>query len=181
MKILFVQTGGTIDKDYPRTTNGQGFEIGDPAFLRLLERLNPSFDYEVHTVCQKDSLEITDACRETMVEEIYDLLEKAASSGCGFDGVVVTHGTDTMAETARFLGTNDRFAVSAPRIVVTGAMRPERFTNSDADCNLGMAIAAAQTVPAGFVGICMHGLVLSHDEIGRDLDTGKFFRKKAGG
>lgn len=180
MKILFVQTGGTIDKDYPKTTNGQGFEIGDPAFSRLLERLNPSFRYEFHTVCQKDSLEITDQDRESILEQIDDRLEEGIQDGCAFDGIVITHGTDTMAETARFLG-NVEFIYGNPRIVITGAMRPERFSNSDADCNLGMAIAAVQILPEGFVGICMHGMVLRHNEIARDLSTGKFFRKAGPG
>ena len=177
MKILFLQTGGTIDKDYPKTTNGWGFEIGeDPAFRRLLEeRLSPSFEYECQTICRKDSLEITDVDRSAMSREIDIRLEQ----GHRFDGVILTHGTDTMAETAKYLAGSKK---SRPEknvpIVITGAMRPERFSNSDADCNLGMAIAAIQTCPPGFVGICMHGLVLSHDNITRDLQTGKFLFEK---
>ena len=64
MKILFVQTGGTIDKDYPHTTKGWAFVIDEPAFSRILEKLNPSFEYEVVSVCKKDSLELTDEDRE---------------------------------------------------------------------------------------------------------------------
>ena len=62
MHIIFIQTGGTIDKDYPHTTKGWAFEFGDePATKRLLERIsNPSFTYDIITVCQKDSLEIND-------------------------------------------------------------------------------------------------------------------------
>ena len=180
MKILFVQTGGTIDKDYPKTTNGLGFEIGEPAFRRLLEeRLIPSFQYEFHSVCQKDSTEIRDDDRSAMRQEINHRLEKALQSRNPFDGVILTHGTDTMAETARYLAKpNESSPVKAP-IILTGAMRPERFSNSDADCNLGMAIAAVQTAPPGFVGICMHGLVLTHERVGRDLQTGKFIPKIA--
>jgi L-asparaginase len=171
MRILFLQTGGTIDKDYPKTTNGWGFEIGEPAFERLLkERLSPSFDYEVGTVCQKDSTQITDDDRAALAEEILRRLNEK-----NFSGVVITHGTDTMAETAQYLA-NYRTRRRVP-IVITGSMRPERFSNSDADCNLGMAIATVQTAPKFFVGICMHGMVLSHDEIDRCLETGKFFKK----
>jgi L-asparaginase len=196
MKILFVQTGGTIDKDYPKTTNGWGFEIGEPAFRRLLEeRLSPSFEYEVLIVSQKDSTEITDSDRCALATKIQLRLEKAGlAGGIVFDGVVVTHGTDTMAETAEYLGMifsmhrEQREQLSGVKncyhltrsmvpIVLTGAMRPERFSNSDADCNLGMAIAAVQTVPLGFIGICMHGLVLSHEVTDRDPHTGKFVRK----
>lgn len=176
MKILFVQTGGTIDKDYPKMMNGRGFEIGQPAFQRLLEdRLNASFRYEFHTVCQLDSSEITEDIRGKLLEEIDDRLEEAIEHGEGFDGVIITHGTDTMAETARFLGGSD-FG-DETRIIITGAMKPERFSNSDADCNLGMALAAVQTVPIGFVGICMHGRILKHDEIDRNTFTGMFHKK----
>jgi L-asparaginase len=174
MKILFIQTGGTIDKDYPKTTNGWGFEIGEPAFLRLLEeRLSPSFEYEVRTVCKKDSTEITSSDRSNIAHEISRIRH-----GKEFDGVVITHGTDTMAETAfgLYCWLAKNFSDRKVPIVFTGSMRPERFSNSDADCNLGMAIAAVQTVPSNFVGICMHGLVLSHDVIDRDPKTGKFFR-----
>ena len=58
MQLLFIQTGGTIDKDYPRTSKGWAFEFGEPATLRLLEKLQPRFAYEVITAFQKDSLEI---------------------------------------------------------------------------------------------------------------------------
>lgn len=59
MKLVFIQTGGTIDKDYPQTSKGWAFEFGEPATHRILKKLNPSFEYEVLTSCQKDSLEIT--------------------------------------------------------------------------------------------------------------------------
>ena len=176
MKLLFVQTGGTIDKDYPKTTNGWGFEIGEPAFQRFLdERLSPSFQYETAVVCQKDSTEITNEDRLALVKEIEFRLEKGQESDNQIDGVIITHGTDTMAETAGYVAkVSENHRVP---IVLTGSMRPERFSNSDADCNLGMAIATVQMAPLGFVGICMHGRVLSYDEVDRDLETGKFVKK----
>ena len=70
MRILFIQTGGTIDKDYPHTTKGWAFEFGEPATKRLLERLDPSFKYEILTAFQKDSLEITNADRDQLVQLI---------------------------------------------------------------------------------------------------------------
>ena len=72
MKLYFIQTGGTIDKDYPHTTKGWAFEFGEPATRRILEKLNPSFEYEVITAFQKDSLEITEADRQKLVEQIRD-------------------------------------------------------------------------------------------------------------
>ena len=69
--ILFVVAGGTIDKDYPRSTGGYAFEFGDePAIERLLDRLSPSFHYEVVTAFQKDSLEVTDEDRQTLAQII---------------------------------------------------------------------------------------------------------------
>lgn len=161
MSILFIQTGGTIDKDYPHTTRGWAFEFGEPATRRLLERLDPSFEYEIITAFQKDSLEITDADREKLVNLIRIHPKQAA---------IITHGTDTLIGTAQYL------AKKLPErlIILTGAMRPERFTNSDAPLNLGAAIAAANLLQKG-VFVTMHGVVKAYDEIQRDLSTGKFF------
>mmetsp|Transcript_28432 Transcript_28432/g.59568 ORF Transcript_28432/g.59568 Transcript_28432/m.59568 type:complete len:209 (+) Transcript_28432:190-816(+) len=204
MKFLFVQTGGTIDKDYPKITNGWGFEISEePAFQRLLrdkcthQQVPPSFEYEFMTVCRKDSTEINDFDRAELVRLVGDRLLQSEqqqqqqqreignndnhnkhANNLPFDGVVITHGTDTMAETARFLAEQHKHSHKVlPPILVTGAMLPERFSDSDASFNLGMAIAAVQLSPPGFVGICMHGLVLKHDEIDRDAVTGQFVRR----
>ncbi|HAA22931.1 MAG TPA: asparaginase, partial [Cytophagales bacterium] len=94
MHLVFIQTGGTIDKDYPQTTKGWAFEFGEPAANRLLDKLNPSFTYQVVTVCQKDSLEITDEDRASIWQ---CLLNHPAQ------GYVITHGTDTLIETAQYL------------------------------------------------------------------------------
>ena len=167
MKILFVQTGGTIDKDYPHTTKGWAFEIGDePAFERSLARLNPSFEFAVMSAMKKDSLEITDEDRGKLVGCI--------ASKTDFDKVVITHGTDTMPETAEYLNVAQKVpALKNKTIVITGAMRPERFSNSDADVNLGMAIATVQTAAPG-IYLCMHGCVIPHDQIDRNMETGQY-------
>lgn len=161
MKILFLQTGGTIDKDYPRTTGGWAFEFGEPAATRLLERLSPSFEFAVKTICQKDSLEIEDADREKM---------KAAICTSDFSRIVITHGTDTLLQTGRFL----TGCCPHKTVVLTGAMRPERFSNSDAPLNLGVAVGAVQTLPPG-VYVAMHGLVKMAEEMQRDPDSGSFY------
>ena len=70
MHICFIQTGGTIDKDYPHTTKGWAFEFGEPATNRILEKLDPSFTYEVVTAFQKDSLEISDHDRQKLTDLI---------------------------------------------------------------------------------------------------------------
>lgn len=161
MKLVFIQTGGTIDKDYPHTTKGWAFEFGEPATNRILEKLNPSFEYEVLTSCQKDSLEITDEDRSELAELI--------KSHKG-DKFIITHGTDTMIETASFL----KERIKDKLIVITGAMRPERFSNSEAAINVGCAIATANLIEKG-VFIAMHGIVKKEDEIQRDLETGKYY------
>lgn len=161
MKLIFIQTGGTIDKDYPHKTKGWAFEFGEPATHRILEKLNPSFNYEVITSCQKDSLEITDEDRAKLADLIRN------HEGTKF---IITHGTDTMLETAAFL----RARINDKLIVITGSMLPERFSNSDAPINLGCAIACANVMEKG-VFIAMHGIVKSDTEINRNLDTGKYF------
>ena len=160
MKITFIQTGGTIDKDYPRATGGWAFEFGEPATNRILSNINTSFEYEIVTICQKDSLEITDEDRELMFKFIRDHKGKR---------YVITHGTDTMIETATYLGER----IKKELIIVTGSARPERFKDSDASLNLGCAIGAINTLKKG-VYIAMNGIVKPYDEIERDLETGSF-------
>jgi len=160
MKITFIQTGGTIDKDYPKTTKGYAFEYGEPATRRILEKLNPSFEYEILTACQKDSLEMTNEDRQNLV----DLILKTPS-----DKIIITHGTDTIIETANFIFEKIKHKV----IVLTGATRPEQFSNSDAPINVGGAIAATQILKPS-VYLFMTGILKSCSEIKRDMETGKF-------
>lgn len=159
--ITFIQTGGTIDKDYPRNTKGWAFEIGEPAFHRILQRIDPSFNYDIKSLVQKDSQEITIQDREFLVESLNSIASKY---------VIITHGTDTMVESARFLHKYIHDKV----IIITGAMRPERFTNSDAEFNLGCAIGAVFNLDTG-VYIAMNGIVKNFADIKRDLESGKFY------
>lgn len=161
MKIIFIQTGGTIDKDYPHATRGWAFEYGEPAISRMIEKLNPSFEYEVLTAFQKDSLEITDKERESLT---------ALIKGHSENNFIVTHGTDTMIETSVYLNKH----IKDKLIILTGAMRPERFSNSDAPINFGAAVAATNLIDKG-IFIAMHGIVKNHSEIKRNLKTGKFY------
>lgn len=161
MKILFIQTGGTIDKDYPHTTKGWAFEFGAPATERILQKLNPSFTFEILTAFQKDSLEVDDTDRQMLVDTIME-------NEC--DKIIITHGTDTMQETADFIAQQ----VKEKLVVLTGAMLPERFYNSEASINLGAAIATANLLDKG-VFITMHGIVKRFDQIERNMETGKFY------
>lgn len=160
MRITFIQTGGTIDKDYPRSSGGYAFEFGEPATERLLARLNPSFEYDIKTAFQKDSTEITADDRQLLLDRI-----RADDN----DTVIVTHGTDTMLETAQYLAQH----LQDKLVVITGSMRPERFSDSDAPLNVGCAIAAANLCEHG-IYIAMHGIVKKHDEMQRDMASGKY-------
>jgi len=143
---MFVQTGGTIDKGYPATdtTHGYFFDIDEPAFLSILERAEPDFSYKTMTVLRKDSLDITDRDRAKLYKAINELEE---------DRIVITHGSDTIQETAKKLST-----IKGKTIVITGTRLPEKFYDSDADFNVGMAVAAVQILPPG-IYIALFGLI----------------------
>lgn len=163
MKILFLQTGGTIDKDYPMGVDhhGYSFVITAPAYDRILKRVNPGFDYETKAILQKDSLDITDEDRNLILR----VCEHSQN-----DRIVITHGTDTMIKTAKLLS-----QISNKTIVITGAMSPELFKNSDADFNLGVAVGAVTTLKSG-VYISMSGSVLRWDEASFNSTTGQFVK-----
>lgn len=159
MKILFIQTGGTIDKDYPRTSGGYAFEITSPAVLRILENAGPAFGYEIRELMRKDSLDLTAEDRRLIRE---------ACMESGADKIIITHGTDTMIETAEALAD-----IPGKTIILTGAMRPERFANSDAAFNIGVAVGALNAAAAG-VYIAMNGRLYAHNRVKRDPATGHF-------
>lgn len=158
-KITFIQTGGTIDKDYPRTTGGRAFEITGPAVRRILPKLNPVFEFDIHSFSKKDSLEITPDDRRALRHFCQNLPN---------DRLIITHGTDTLIETANAL-----IGIPEKTIVLTGAMRPEKFADSDAPIHIGMAIAAVQILPPG-VFIAMHGAIFDPRHITRNSETGQF-------
>lgn len=162
MKILFIQTGGTIDKDYPRLQRGYAFEIAEPAVQRILEKANLAFEYEIQPLLKKDSMDIDDTDRQ----KIYETCERSS-----FDKIIITHGTDAMIETAKILA-----SIQHKTIILTGALRPQRFSNTDADFNLGLAIGAINVLTEG-VYIAMNGQIFPHDRVQRDEKTGQFVEK----
>lgn len=161
MKISFIQTGGTIDKDYPRSTQGWAFEISTPAISRLLEKLNPTFEYEIFSVLKKDSMEITLEDRQHLL----DFCQQIEN-----DKIIITHGTDTMIETGHFLK-----GIKNKVIILTGAMRPERFANSDAPITVGTAIGAINLLKTG-IFIAMSGIVAPIDDVRRNMESGLFIK-----
>jgi L-asparaginase len=164
MKILFLQTGGTIDKDYPagKDNHGYSFLITTPACERILKRVRPDFDFEIKTVLQKDSLDISDEDRDKILD---------ACKGSTINRIVITHGTDTMLQTAQLLS-----ELSDKTIVLTGALTPELFKNSDADFNLGTAIGGVTVLDPG-IYIAMNGSIMHWDQVYFDSATSRFMQK----
>ncbi len=142
MMIKIFTTGGTIDKVY-FDANSE-FQVGDPQIVEFLKEANVTFTFAVESIFRKDSLELTDADRRLIRERI---------SGEAGDRILVTHGTDTMVETARQLTD-----IPAKTIVLTGSIQPARLRHSDAEFNIGFAVAAVQLLPSG-VYIAMNGCI----------------------
>lgn len=148
MKILFIQTGGTIDKDYPQKLRSYAFVISDPAVKTILKMINPSFKFKIMTVVKKDSLDITGKDRK----KIHELCQKSH-----YNKIIITHGTDTMIKTAETLKD-----ITDKAIILTGAMKPEKFYDSDARFNIGCAIGAVNIIEKG-IFIAMNGKIFDWD------------------
>jgi L-asparaginase len=157
MKIKFFTTGGTIDKVYFDAKSE--FEVGSPQVTELLVDANVTFEHEVESVLRKDSLDMTDTDRALVRDRI------AADPATR---IVVTHGTDTMIQTARVLKT-----IAGKTIVLTGSMQPARLRVTDAAFNLGTAVAAAQTLPPG-VYIAMNGKIFDPDTSRKNVASHRF-------
>lgn len=162
--VLVVTTGGTIDKQYFDALSE--FQIADTAVRKLLAVARVTHPYQVEELLRKDSLDLVNEDRERIAEYV----RKAAQTK-----IVVTHGTDTMTLTAAALS-----RIANKTIVLTGALTPARFSESDAAFNLGMAFATAQSVAAG-VYIAINGSVFRWDEVIKDRQLGQFVRKTAKG
>lgn len=160
MKVLFLQAGGTIDKDYKEGAGVYNFEERDPRVEHIMESVNPSISYKVASVLKKDSQDMTDKDRELVLRACQEASERH---------IIITHGTDTMHVTGEVLSKN----ISDKIIVLTGAARPEMFYNSDAAFNVGTAVGAINVLENG-VYIAMSGRVLPWDKIHKDPITGVF-------
>lgn len=157
MKIVFITTGGTIDKIYFDANSG--YEVGDPQVIDILSEAHVAFDYEIRKLFQKDSLELTDDDRRAI---------RAAVNEETCERIIVTHGTDTMVKTALSL-----LDCPGKTIVLTGSLSPARFKTSDAEFNLGMAIAAVQTLAHG-VYITMNGRVFEATGVRKNREANRF-------
>lgn len=158
MAIRILVTGGTFDKEYNMIDGSLHFtETHVPEILELGRCV---LDYSIRTLMMIDSLEMTNADREII---------KINCSKCDEDKIVITHGTDTIAHTAKFLAE----AKISKTIVLTGAMMPYKFGASDALFNLGSALSFAQSLPHG-VYIVMNGKYFNWDNVRKNKNTGFF-------
>ena len=154
---IFV-TGGTFDKEYDELRGELSF--GESHLPDLLRQGRCALDVEIRTLMLIDSLEMTDADRALVTHNVATCPEKR---------VVITHGTDTMVETAHALAR----AVEGKTIVLTGAMIPIAFGSSDGLFNLGSALSFVQVLPPG-VYISMNGRWFPYDGVRKNRDTGRF-------
>lgn len=156
-ELLIVTTGGTIDKIY--FDDKSDYQIGDPQIGRMLDELGVAFRYTVIPIIRKDSLHITDADRE---------LIRATVAAQPARHVLITHGTDSMVETAKLLSTID-----GKTIVLTGALSPARFRGSDAEFNIGCAVGAVQSLPPGAY-IAMNGRIWDPSKVRKNVEANRF-------
>ncbi|GIX35244.1 MAG: asparaginase [Lysobacteraceae bacterium] len=156
-ELCIVTTGGTIDKIY--FDDKSDYQIGDPQIGRMLEELEVAFRYTVIPILRKDSLHLTDADRALIRSTI-------EAQPCPH--VLVTHGTDSMIQTAKVLQ-----GLPGKTIVLTGALSPARFRGSDAEFNIGTAVGAVQCLPAG-VYIAMNGRIWDPERVRKNLAANRF-------
>ena len=156
---IFV-AGGTFDKEYNELTGS--LEFKDTHLPEMLRLGRCRIDVSIRTLMMIDSLDMTDADRAIIVEQCRQASESR---------IVVTHGTDTMVETAAALAT--ALAASGKTVVLTGAMVPYAFGSSDGLFNLGSALSFAQTLPPG-VYLAMNGRCFAWDRVKKNRETGVF-------
>jgi len=161
MKVAILTTGGTFDKVY-FDANSE-YSIGEPCISSILDEGNVTSDYRVQSILKKDSLDITQDEREIIKKSVIE---------CDEDKIIITHGTDTMVDTAKFLED-----IKEKTIVLTGSMQPARFKKTDAIFNSGFAFAAVLSLENG-VYIAMNGKIFNSNNVKKNIDLGKFENKE---
>ena len=158
MEILILVTGGTFDKEYNELTGELFFK--DTHVMEMLHLGRSLVTTSVHTLMMKDSLNMTDADRRLIADHCKNVKQ---------DHIIITHGTDTMVETAVFLNKEIR----GKTIVLSGAMIPYKFGSSDGLFNLGSALAFVQTLKEG-VYIAMNGRYFHPANVRKNKEDGVF-------
>ena len=155
--LLIITTGGTIDKIY--FDDMSDYQIGDPQIGQILHDMQVGFTFEVNALMYKDSLHVTDEDRHAIHDAI------AASDATH---VLITHGTDSMVKTALLLDD-----IPGKTMVLTGALNPARFRDSDAIFNIGCAVGALQALPHG-AWLAMNGCVWDPKKVRKNRDKNRF-------
>lgn len=158
--ITLLTTGGTFDKIY-FDANSE-FSIGDPQAIPMLKEANVDVRYRVESVLKKDSLDLTDEDRQRLHQQV---------TACDDQHIIMTHGTDTMVTTGKYLA--DKGVDKEKTIVLVGAMQPARMRYTDATFNLGFAFAAVQLLAPG-IYLAMNGRVFPYDHVEKNRTAGKF-------
>ena len=155
--VQIFSCGGTIDKIYFDAKSE--YEVGEPQIETVFRDANVGFTYSIESLLRKDSLDMDDADRQLIRDKVL---------ACNSQLVLITHGTDTMPETARFLQ-----GIPGKVIVLTGSMTPARFQKSDAEFNVGCAVGALFSCSPG-VYIAMNGCVFPADRVRKNREAGRF-------
>ncbi len=158
--ITIIATGGTIDKIYFDAKSE--YEVGPPNAIEMLEKFNLQIPYSITSLMRKDSLDLTKEDREKIATAV--ATEES-------NKIIITHGTDTISETARHI--ISQRAAEGKTVVLTGALLPAMFTSSDAIFNLGCAIGTVQTAASG-VYIVRNGRVFPGDKVKKNRKAGRF-------
>jgi L-asparaginase len=161
---VFVQiftTGGTIDKVYFDARSE--YEVGEPQVAEILRTAGVGFEFASEPLFRKDSLELTDEDRADIAAHV---------SATPAERVILTHGTDTMVETARVIAS--ALGVDPKKtVVLVGSLTPAAFRATDAEFNVGFAAAAVQALPHG-VWIAMNGRFFRPHEVRKNLEANRF-------
>ena len=158
MAIRILAAGGTFDKIYDELKGNLSFK--ETHLHPILYQARCRLDISIETIVLMDSLDMLPSHRQQIAEKCKSCLE---------DRIVITHGTDTMVETAKLLGAE----ILDKTVVLTGAMIPYSFVMSDAPFNIGCALAYVQMLPYG-VYITMNGKIFNHDNVRKNKEKGQF-------
>lgn len=156
-EISIFTTGGTIDKVYFDAKSE--YEVGPPNIEKVLKEYPLAIGYQITALMRKDSLDMTDADREI----IHDAVKNDGNLR-----ILITHGTDTMTQTAKHL-----LGIVNKTVVLTGALEPALFKTSDAIFNIGCALGAVQALPPG-IYIVMNGTIFTEPNVRKNVSLNRF-------